>query len=138
MQWDNSLNAGFSDGTPWLKVNPNYKEINVEEALKDPDSVFYYYKKLIALRKEYHVIVNGDYQLICEDDPDVFSYIRKGDGETLVVICSFSDQNEEFCLPKSLSEKSSHLLIGNYDKGEDHDIRKIALKPFEARVYLLK
>nr|WP_204988061.1 alpha-glucosidase [Sporolactobacillus pectinivorans] len=138
MQWDDSVHAGFSDGSPWLKVNPNYKEINVREALNDKDSVFYYYKKLIALRKEYDVIVNGEYQLICDDDPDIFSYIRKGDGEILLVICSFSDQSTKFQFPGNLSEKKAQLLIGNYDERDNDDIREVSLKPYEARVYLLK
>lgn len=139
MQWDDSRNAGFSDGTPWLRVNPNYKEINAREALDDPNSVFYYYKKLIALRKEYDVIVSGDYQLIADDDPNVFSYLRKGDGETLLVICSFSDQETAFQIPGDLSWETSQLLIGNYDgDGDAETIRNLSLKPYEARVYLLK
>ncbi|MDN3955604.1 glycoside hydrolase family 13 protein [Sporolactobacillus laevolacticus] len=138
MQWDNSLNAGFSEGTPWLKLNPNYTEINVHNALGDKHSVFYYYKKLIALRKEYDVIVNGDYQLVCEDNPDAYSYIRKNDKETLLVICSFSTEEQPFNVPEDLAAKENSLLISNYDGNEDQELCKISLKPYEARVYLLK
>ena len=74
---DKLKHAGFTDGEPWLAVNPRYQEINVKESLSDEDSIFYYYQKLIGLRKQHKVIVHGDYQLLLEDDPQIFAYIRE-------------------------------------------------------------
>ena len=73
VQWDDSENAGFTAGTPWIKVNPNYKEINARQALADPDSLFYYYQRLIKLRKEKPIIVHGSYDLILGDDPEIYA-----------------------------------------------------------------
>lgn len=76
MQWNAEKNAGFTEGTPWYRVNPNYKEINVEQALADPESVFYHYQKLIQLRKEHEVMVYGTYQLLFPEDEDLYIYTR--------------------------------------------------------------
>ncbi|WP_342045042.1 glycoside hydrolase family 13 protein [Bacillus sp. OTU530] len=139
MQWDDSENAGFTTGTPWLKVNPNYKEINAKESLEDSNSIFRYYRNLIKLRKEHEVIVYGDYNLILEDHDQIYAYIRVLDNETLLVITNFSSETPEFQLPGHIQYNSKHLLINNYevDKNEDN-ISSIRLKPYEARVYLLK
>ena len=139
MQWDDSENAGFTTGTPWLKVNPNYKEINAMESLEDSNSIFHYYRNLIKLRKEHEVIVYGDYNLILEDHDQIYAYTRVLDNETLLVITNFSSETPEFRLPGHIQYNSKHLLINNYevDKNEDN-ISSIRLKPYEARVYLLK
>jgi oligo-1,6-glucosidase len=137
MQWDASEQAGFTTSTPWIKVNPNYKEINVTNALADPDSVFYYYKKLIQLRKENPVIVYGRYDLILDDHEEIYAFTRTLDDDCLLVILNFSKNSPVFRLPEEISYSSIELLISNYDVNSGEDIRQITLRPFEARVYRL-
>ncbi|MBT2722145.1 alpha-glucosidase [Bacillus sp. ISL-46] len=139
MQWDDSENAGFTTGTPWLKANPNYKEINAKKSLEDSNSIFHYYRNLIKLRKEYKVIVYGDYNLVLEEHDQIYAYTRVLDNETLLVITNFSSETPEFQLPGHIQNNSKHLLISNYEVDENNDnISSIFLKPYEARVYLLK
>jgi glycosidase len=137
IQWDDSENAGFTVGTPWLKVNPNYTEVNVEEALNNSDSIFYYYQKLIRLRKENDVIVYGDYQLLLEDDDSIFAYTRTLADEQILVIVNFFKAEAEFILPEDISFDNKELLISNYEIDEDESIDKVELKPYEARAYRL-
>ncbi|WP_445487786.1 glycoside hydrolase family 13 protein [Niallia sp. 03133] len=137
VQWDDTENAGFTTGTPWLKVNPNYNDINVEQALADPNSVFYYYQQLIKLRKENDIIVYGDYRLILEEDEQIYAYTRVLREKTLLVVANFSSEQPTFTLPNSITYKTKELLISNY-KEENEDISSFLLKPYEARVYLLK
>ncbi|MBD2156154.1 alpha-glucosidase [Leptolyngbya sp. FACHB-16] len=137
MQWDDSPNAGFSTGTPWIKVNPNYKEINVAHALSDPESIFYYYQRLIQLRKTNPVIVEGRYDLILEDDPEIYAFTRTLEGDRLLVILNFTANTPIFRLPKDLSANSPTLLIANYSVDETEAIQELTLRPFEARVYRL-
>ena len=91
MQWDDTENAGFTTGTPWIDVNPNYTEINAKEQVEREDSVFNYYKKLISLRKEYEIIVYGDYNLLLPEDEELFVYERNLNGNKLLVVCNFSE-----------------------------------------------
>jgi oligo-1,6-glucosidase len=137
MQWDAGEQAGFTTGVPWIKLNPNYKEINVAEALADPDSIFHYYKKLIQLRKEHPVIVYGTYDLILDAHEEIYAFTRTLDGERLAVILNFSRNSPVFRLPENISYSSAELLIGNYNVDVDENIRQITLRPFEARVYRL-
>jgi oligo-1,6-glucosidase len=136
VQWDDSKHAGFTTGTPWIEVNPNYKEINAKAVVEDKNSIFYYYQNLIRLRKEYEIIVYGGYDLILEDDPEIFSYVRTLEDEKLVVICNFYGNEPTFVLPKDLQFSSSELIISNYDVSEGN-VEEFTLKPYEARVYLL-
>jgi oligo-1,6-glucosidase len=140
IQWDDSENAGFTSGTPWLKVNPNYKEINAKHALEDKGSVFYYYQKLIKLRKEYDIIVYGTYDLILEEDENIYAYTRTLADEKLLVICNFTAEETHFKLPEQIkaTSMSPELLINNYDVLNTSDISSINLRPYESRVYLLK
>ncbi|WP_163538744.1 alpha-glucosidase [Gracilibacillus sp. YIM 98692] len=138
MQWDDSKNAGFTTGTPWLKVNPNYKEINAKSAVENPDSIFSYYQKLIKLRKEHDIIVYGTYDLIDEENEQIYAYTRTLGDKTLVVICNFTENKTEFELPTNINYHSNHLLISNYNREDSKDISSIELKPYEALVYLLK
>jgi oligo-1,6-glucosidase len=136
MQWDSSDNAGFTTGTPWIKVNPNYREINAEQALSDPHSIFYYYRQLIGLRKTNPVIVHGRYNLILEDDPAIYAFTRTLESDRLLVILNFTSGRPLFVLPDDLPANSAELLIANYSvEAHGGDIRQIALRPFEARVY---
>ncbi len=130
MQWDDSVNAGFTSGTPWLAVNPNYPEINAEAETADEDSVFHYYRKLINLRKNHDIIVYGRYEVIMEDDSRIFAYIRRLGEEKLLVLCNFSDQEAEVSLSEEFREEKGECLIHNYDRPWDQC--KDKLLPYEA------
>lgn len=130
VQWDDSQSAGFTTGTPWMPVNPNYKEINAKAELQDPQSVFYYYKKLIQLRKEYPVIVYGKYQLLLPDDPDLFVYTRELEKEKLLVVCNFSGKEQSIQLPEEFV--NGKCLISNLPG--QYDQQQVQLKPYQAFV----
>ena len=131
MQWDASENAGFTTGTPWIAINPNYKKINVADQLKREDSVFHYYKKLIRLRKENEIIVYGKYELLLPEDENIFAYTRSLDGKKLLTVCNFSKTEQKFDFS---GYENAKVLISNYER----DIRENSiLKPYEAVVLLL-
>jgi oligo-1,6-glucosidase len=136
MQWDSSRNAGFTDGEPWIRVNPNYKDINVENSLKDKNCIFYYYQKLIQLRKEHDTIVYGHIDLLYKYDENIFAYLRSLEDERLIVVLNFFEKEVEFKLPEDIQYKAAELLISNYEV-ENHNLRNIMLRPYEARVYIL-
>jgi len=137
LQWNSSDQAGFTTGTPWIKVNPNYKEINVAQALADPDSVFHYYQKLIQLRKENPVIVYGIYDLILDSHEEIYAFTRTLEDDRLLVILNFSENTPEFNLPENITYSASDLLISNYKVDPPDNIHNIMLHPYEARVYRL-
>jgi len=138
MQWDASERAGFTTGPPWIKVNPNYKEINVAAALADSNSIFHYYKKLIQLRKENPVIVYGTYDLILDSHEEIYAFTRTLREERLIVILNFSKNSPVFHLPENTVFSSMELLTNNYEVDSNEDIHEIALRPYEARVYRLR
>ncbi|GAK50251.1 oligo-1,4-1,6-alpha-glucosidase [Candidatus Moduliflexus flocculans] len=138
MQWDDSPNAGFTTGTPWMKVNPNYPAINVKQALADPNSVFYYYQKLLRLRKEYPIFVYGSYDLILDDDEAIYAFTRTLDNDRLLVILNFTAQTPVFTLPSNIVFADKELLLNNYAVESSEDIRQFTLRPYEARVYRLR
>lgn len=138
VQWDSGEQAGFTTGTPWIKVNPNYKEINLADSLADPDSIFHYYQKLIQLRRENPVIVYGSYDLILESHEEIYAFTRTLEEDRLLVILNFSRNSPVFHLPDSISFVSTELLINNYEVNPDKDIHEITLRPYEAGVYRLK
>lgn len=137
VQWNNNKNAGFTEGTPWIPVADSYKEINAENSLKDDDSVFYHYKKLIQLRKEYDVISNGTFKMILEEHNKVLGYIREYEGTKLVVLNNYYGENTEVELPKDIVSDNSEILISNYKDSIDLKT-KIKLRPYESIVYLIK
>ncbi|NLP53057.1 alpha-glucosidase [Bacillus sp. RO1] len=137
MQWSDEENAGFTAGKPWLAVNPNYKSINVEAERNNEHSIFNYYKRLIHLRKQNELIVYGDYQLILEDDPEIFSYVRNYQDKKLLVVCNFYDKEPIFKLPKGINFMTKQLLLSNYTVQEQSNIGEFTMQPYEARVYLL-
>ena len=137
MQWDAGPNAGFTTGTPWIKVNPNYMEINVEQALADPNSVFYYYRELIQLRKANPVIVHGAYDLLLDDDEAIYAFTRTLAHDRLLIILNFTGDTPVFSLPGDLKFSGKALLISNYPVDEAQPLRAMTLRPYEARVYRL-
>ena len=128
MQWDASDNAGFTTGTPWLKVNPNYIEINAKDNLEDPDSVFACYQKLIALRKSYPIFVDGHFRLLLEEDENFFAYMREDENSELLVVANFFDQQVN--LPLELDLQDYTILYQNYK-----DTSGKLYRPYEARIY---
>ena len=132
MQWDDSANAGFSDAsaTPWIMVNPNYTKINAKDQISREDSVFKYYQKLIKLRHESDLIVYGTYDLILDDDKDIYAYIRTLGDEKLIVYCNFSENTREVELPEEFTD--GKILISNYNDAKVSE--KITLRPYEAIV----
>lgn len=134
MQWDDSLNAGFSKKTPWINVNENYKEINTKKSLEDKNSIFYYYKDLIKLRHENETIVYGDVKLIYPDDENIFAYERNLNGKNILVVLNFYENNVIFKIPDLLKQKKLKIMLTNYnDKLVEND--NIKLRPYEAIVY---
>ncbi len=134
VQWDDSPHAGFTTGTPWIAVNPNYTEINAKAETADPDSVFHYYKKLIALRKAYPVVVYGKYEMMMEDSEELYVYTRAFEKESLLVVCSFCDHDTNFTLPAEFAGAS--CLICNVEN--EYGNPKMTLKPYEAFVLYRK
>ena len=132
-QWNDEENAGFTTGTPWIMVNPNYKEINAREQMVRADSVFNYYKKLIRLRKENEIIVYGSYDLLLPDDPELYVYTRTLGDEKLLVICNFYGNTREFELPEGWDPDRMELMIGNYEKRDT--ARTLEIRPYEAVVF---
>lgn len=139
MQWNESKHAGFTTGEPWIGVNPNYREINVEEALRDKDSIFHYYKKLIQLRKQHPIMIYGEYNIVAEEHEQIYAYTRTWRNEKWIVILNFSDRVAEFTLPENLEEYRSgnQLIISNYENVTETQIGELNLRPYEARVYRL-
>lgn len=130
MQWTGGKNGGFSDGTPWLPVNPNCAEINAQAALADPDSVFYFYQRLIALRKEYPVFREGGFTLLNPEDEAVFAYTRDAGGEHLLVVCNFARTEQPQVCPELF--RGARVLAANYPDPSG------PLRPFETRMLYVK
>ena len=130
MQWNDGENAGFTDGKPWMKVNPNYKEINVSQQIGDENSIFNCYKELIRLRKNYPVFIEGDFRLLLAEDENIFAYTREDGEAQLLVVCNFYGQTVR--CPLEDMGAPMKLLISNYK-----DVNQpMILRPYEARVYL--
>ena len=130
MQWDDSAYAGFSTAEPWIMVNPNYTKINAKEQVNREYSVFKYYQKLIKLRHESDLIVYGTYDLILDDDKDIYAYTRTLGDEKLIVYCNFSENTREVELPEEFTD--GKILISNYSDAAVNE--KITLRPYEAIV----
>ncbi len=138
MQWNAGPHAGFTTGTPWIKVNPNYPAINVEQALAGPDSIFGYYRRLIRLRKDYPVVVYGTYDILLDDHQQIYAFTRTLEDDRLLVILNFTPDSPVFTLPEHVSFGDKELLICNYPVDPAEDIDRLTLRPFEARVYRLR
>ena len=135
MQWDSSANGGFTSAAkPWLAENPNYKEINAAEEVSDPDSVYNYTRKAIALRHAHEAFVYGDYKDLAPDDKAIFAYTRTLGAERFLVVLNFSETPNTFTLPADL--KVGPLLLSNL-AAEQHG-EALHLAGWEARVYKLQ
>lgn len=132
MQWDDSENAGFTTGTPCLAVNKNYDKINAKQCLQDENSIFNHYKKLIDIRKNNDTIIYGDYKLLCEDDENIFAYVRELNGDKILVVCNFYDKDVEFKFDGDFNY--SKVLLSNYNDSSKM-IEKLKLRPYEAVMY---
>ena len=136
MQWEDSPHGGFTSGTPWFGVNPNYTKINAAAQVKDEASIFHYYKQLIQLRKRFEIIVYGDFQLLLPEDRNLFVYERSYEDQKLLTVCNFAAESIEFEVPDSYREKEAGILICNYEMAGYENVMQ--LRPYEARVYLLE
>ena len=126
IQWTSGENAGFTTGTPWMPINPNYTEINAAAALADPNSVFHYYQKLIRLRKTYDVFRSGAFTLLCPEDAKIFAYTRDTDREHMLVVCNFTDELLDFDAPVNF--RGAEMLLSNYTENSSR------LRPYEAAI----
>ena len=129
MQWNDEANAGFTKGNPWYRVNSNYTQINVKQALADKNSIFYCYQKLIQMRKENPIMVYGDYELLLPEDKNIYAYKRTYQNKTWLIICNFYENNVEFSL-----NGMGKILISNYENSCT-DLTKGKLRPYEAIIY---
>jgi alpha-glucosidase len=136
MQWNTGLNAGFTTGKPWLKVNPNFTDINVESSLKDPDSIYSYYKKLIQLRKENLVLVYGGFELVLPEHKQIFAYKRTLGNESMLIMANLFSEVTNFELPTKITNKKLELVLSN-DKMVSGE-KDLTLRPYEARIYHVK
>ncbi|WJX05906.1 alpha,alpha-phosphotrehalase [Bacillus cereus] len=136
MQWNEEMNSGFTTSTPWISAAENFKEINVEKALEDKESVFYHYKKLIELRKTYDVITEGEYAILDKNDPKIWAYTRTTESEVLLVINNFYEEEITYSIPAhvQLDGMKQEVLLSNY-KDASKDIAKLNLRPYESIVY---
>ncbi len=135
MHWNDSKYAGFSEAEPWLKMNSNYPEVNVENDLAAADSVFKYYQKMISLRKKYPVFAYGKYDILLEEDQNIYAYQRQGEENNLLVLLNFSENEAVYDLSSKLEIAEAELILNNYQKEADFEL-KGSLRPYEARVYL--
>jgi len=137
MQWDSTPHGGFTTGQPWIEANPNFRTVNVAAALDDPDSVFYHYQKLVALRKQLPLLVHGDFRQIVVDHPQVFAWLRTLGEQTLVVINNFTRDAVMLAIPDNLQSKKGRCLINNYAPRERLEpIMK--LQPYESFALLIE
>ena len=136
MQWSAAHQAGFTTGSPWLALNNNFAQVNAQQALADPDSIFHYYRQLIALRQSWPVLVEGDYSLLLPKHPALFAYTRQLNKVTLLVLCNFSGQFQGLPLKQLPDFSNATPLIGNLPK-EEWPLAADTLAAWEARVYIL-
>lgn len=135
MQWEDSENAGFTTGEPWIKVNSNYKNINVKNQIEDSNSILHYYRNLISLRKHNEVFIYGDFEELNKEHSEIYSYIRTLNGERILVIVNFFNNQPIFNLPEHIKYKAAELLLSNYTVNNEESIENINLRPYEARIY---
>jgi len=131
MQWSSKEQAGFTKGVPWLKVNDNYPDINVETAYQDTDSVYWYYKKMIELRKSSETLIYGNYEIVEKDHETIYAYLRWGKRDIYLIVVNMFETYEELSLTNYIMEE---LVLANY-KVTDELSNQLKIRPYEARVY---
>ncbi|MGN8646013.1 alpha,alpha-phosphotrehalase [Gracilibacillus sp. HCP3S3_G5_1] len=138
VQWNAKENAGFTEGTPWIDLPDNFKEINAEQAVGDKKSIFYHYQTLIQMRKKYQVITDGRYRLILPDDLAIFAYLRENDQESMLVVNNFYADEVKLDLPAEVKEKfqGGEVILSNYAE-PPNQLEKITLRPYESFVYYI-
>lgn len=136
MQWSQEVNGGFTTGTPWLAVNPNYQTINVEAQEEDPDSILNFYKEMIALRKSEDIFVYGTYDLVFEDHKDIYAYTRTLGEKRVLILCNLTNEQTSINLDE-ITVSTDQLLLSNIPVEEHESIQELTLKPFESRIYSL-
>ena len=137
VQWSDAPNGGFTTGTPWMAVNPNYPEINVEKDMADPNSIFHHYKAAIAFRREHPVAIWGDYQEHYPESKDLYVYERNYEGERMLIVCSFTEKAVSFHAPKGFDLRAGKAVLCNYPDQPIHD-NGFTTRPYETRVYYFK
>ncbi|GIO23846.1 alpha-glucosidase [Oceanobacillus sp. J11TS1] len=130
MHWTNKENAGFTTGKPWIKVNPNYTTINVEAQQNNPESIFHFYKKLIALRKQEQGLIYGTYDIVMEEHPQIYAYTRTYQEKQWLVLVNVFAEETTYTLPEEFQGKELKLLVNNYDRKE-----KEKLQAYQTVVY---
>ena len=133
MQWNNSLNGGFTTGTPWLKVNENYNMINVEKQLKDENSIYNHYKNLISLKKKSKTLTHGKFKLILKEDEHIFAYLRELENEKYLILSNLS-KNEKNIDLSEFNVSNENIIISNYEV-IDKSLEKFLVRPYESVVY---
>lgn len=136
MQWSDDYEAGFTTGAPWMKVNPNYKDINVKKQLEDERSILSFYKKMIQLKKNNDVFTYGKYELLLEEDPQIYVYTRESENDRVIVLSNLTGEAATFALDE-IELKHEQLLLANYEIDFHDNINGFTIKPFETRVYRL-
>ena len=134
VQWDDTQNAGFTTGEPWLKVAPSYREINAKQAENDGNSVLHYYKKLIKLRKNDKAFVYGKYRDLMPKSKTLLVYLRESEYGTLLVVNNFANKRVKFALPKSSDGKEYKLVTSNYTDSPAKP-QTTVLRPYESIIY---
>ena len=137
MQWQNDVNAGVSAGKPWIDVNTNYDNINVNDAQNDKSSILTFYQRLIALKLQSRLTIDGDFTLINANDSSVFAYQRQLGSQKLIVLGSFSEKKVRYVLPKELMNVQGKLVLSNYQDTSKYLTQTLFLRPYEGVVYLI-
>ncbi|WP_201716911.1 glycoside hydrolase family 13 protein [Rossellomorea arthrocnemi] len=137
-QWNDDAHGGFTEGTPWMEVNSNFIEINAEQAIKNQNSIFFYYQKLIALRKRLDILLYGEYELLLGDHPEIMAYTRKWADQTLLVVANFYGGNPVVHLPEKMDDSHAEIIISNYSNPSEKPSELGHLRPYETIVYLIE
>ena len=139
VQWSGTDNAGFSEGLPWIKVNPNFVDVNVESQENDPTSILNFYRKMIELRKKYPVLVYGSFDVFNMEDPKVFAYYRRDEEYTLLVLLNFSSDTLQYKLDRDYGNDNLLRIVSNYrGTGEIQTPGEVNLNPWEAIIFKVK
>jgi oligo-1,6-glucosidase len=138
MQWDDTGNAGFTSGTPWIAVNPNHEEINAKAEIEDEDSVFHHYRRLIELRHTEPAVAQGDFHMLLADHEQVYAFTRRYGGTELLVLANFFREPVTIEVPDADPWQDAELLLANYPVDATGNLRELTLRPFEARIHRLR